>query len=480
MGHDTRYGVRLAIIYAVIWFVDLLDASLLNVALPEISVALRVDPTNAEWVLIGFLLAIVIGMLLSAPASVNFGIRRVFIGSQWLYVISSAACGLSPGFSELVIFRVFQGFGGGLAIPIGMNLIMTALPKDRWAKTGSWMNLFSLLAPALGPILAGYIVSNLDWRWLFFSKLPLSIGAVILSHFWVLHAKNRKKERFDWFGFLFVSSSLSLLLLVFTEIGKDLFSNWTLLILFSLAVVCGLAFVWQEKRVKNPLVPFRIFHSRLFSWGNVVQSAANMIFLGSTFIVALYLQWGVGFDIVETGWIMAAITLGMMAVMPLTARYYNRIGPLPYMIVGLLLMSASMFLLLLVDKKTPIWVIASIIFFEGAGSAGLQTTNFVSIFTEVPQQLKGVGSSVYSLLKQISASFGIALSTLALTLVMNAYGLEKLTTDAPQKIFFGPLIFLGAVPLLALLCCPFIDNKKAIQALAIKEHLETEFEEGTE
>lgn len=172
---DVRYGVRLAVLYATIWFVDLLDASLLNVALPAISKSLRIDPTNAEWALIGFLLAIVMGMIVSNPASKNFGIRFVFLGAQWIYVLSSMACGFASNFLQLVIFRIFQGVGAGLAIPLGMNLIMCVMPRNKWAKTGSWMNLFSLLAPAFGPILAGYIITYLNWRWLFFIKLPLSI-----------------------------------------------------------------------------------------------------------------------------------------------------------------------------------------------------------------------------------------------------------------------------------------------------------------
>ncbi len=284
------YGIRLAIIYGVIWFVDMLDATLLNVALPEISKFFNIDPTNAEWALIGFLLAMVIGMVLSNPAGANFGMRRVFIAAQWLYLASSLACGLSPHFSELVIFRVFQGFGGGLAIPIGMNLIMTVMPQDKWAKTGSWMNLFTLIAPALGPVLAGYITTYLNWRWLFFIKLPISLICVLLAHSWVRMVPKESEKRFDWFGFLFASISLSLLLLILSAIGKPLFTNATLITFFVASLLFGTLFFWQETRFRNPIVPLKIFRSRLFSWGNVIQSAANMIFLGATFLVALYLQ----------------------------------------------------------------------------------------------------------------------------------------------------------------------------------------------
>lgn len=460
-------------------FVDLLDASLLNVALPEISHYFRIDPTNAEWALIGFLLAMVVGMILSNPAGTHFGVRRVFVASQWLYLISSLTCGFAIHFSELVISRIIQGFGGGLALPIGMSMVMMAMPQDKWAKTGSWINFFSLLAPALGPILAGYITFYLNWRWLFFVKLPVSVCALVLSYIWVKKAP-RKKETFDWFGLVFSILSLTLFLFVLSEVGKSQFFPSTLIFLFVLSLIFGGVFIWQEKRFKSPLVPLSLFHSRFFSLGNVIQSGANMLFLGAVFFIALYLQWSLDFSIIKTGWMMAAITLGMMIAMPLAGRYYNRIGPLPYMICGLLLMAGSMFSLIFVSKSTPPWIIGFIIACEGAGSAGLQTTNFVSIFSEVPQNLKGAASAVYSIIKQISASFGIALSTMVLSLAMHFYGIQTLMQGAPKKLFVWPFVVLGSIPLFTLICCFFIDNKLALQRIRSTTHLETEFEEGAE
>ncbi len=480
MSEDSRYGIRLAIIYGIIWFIDLLDASLLNVALPEISKYFHIGPADAEWALIGFLLAMVIGMLLSAPSTKNFGNRPVFLFSQWMYLVSSLACGLSVHFSELVLFRILQGFAGGLAIPLGMYLIMTVMPHDLWAKTGACINFFSLLAPALGPILAGYITSYLNWRWLFLIKLPISLIALLLSHAWVKRDLEKKNERFDWFGFLFASLSLSFLLLVISQVGNSFFSDMQLILFLILAIFCGALFIWQEKRALHPIVPFKLFHYRLFAWGNLIQSAANMLFLGATFIVAIYLQRGLNFSITETGWIMSAITLGMMCVMPLTGKYYNRWGPVPFIVPGLLLMSFAMFGLLFVSSQTSPWLIALLIFCEGAGSAAVQSANFVSIFSEIPTKLKASGSSLYSLFKQISASFGIALSTMVLSFSMNHKGISSTASHVPQDAFYGSFILLGAIPLFSLLCVFRIDNQRALKKLASHDHLDTEFEHGVD
>lgn len=477
---NGSYGIKLAIIYSIVWFVDLLDASLLNVALPAVSQYFTIDPINAEWALIGFLLAMVVGMLMSNPTRISFGSRLTFLTATWLYSISSLACGLASYFSELVLFRVIQGFSGGLMIPIGLQLLMNAMSQKKWVKTSSWINIFTLLAPALGPTLAGYIVTYLNWRWLFFAKLPLSVFCVILSHLWIKRSSPQKSTIFDWFGLIFGSLWLCLFLLVISEIGKTRFSENVLLILFALSIFFAVAFFWQQKHCQNPLVPLTLFRSKLFAWGNVIQSVANMIFLGATFLIALYLQWGVGFGIVQVGWMMAAISVGIISVMPITAKFYNKIGPLPYIVIGLLLMSSSMFSLIFITKQTPPLLIAFIIFCEGAGSAGLQTTNFASIFCEVPQKLRGAGSSLYALFKQISASLGIALSTMILTIAMNFQKIPTLTTNSPKEVFYPPLILLGGIPLLALLCCFFIDNNRALQYVRSQDHLETEIEEGIE
>lgn len=473
MNH-TLYGLRLAILYGAIWFIDLLDASLLNIALPNISKYFQMHPTRTEWVLIGFLLGMIIGMLTSDPLGQHLGKRKTFLCAGWCYLFSSIGCGFSHYFAELVFFRIVQGISGGWAIPVGMTLVMTYMPQGKWAKTGSWLNVFALLAPALGPILAGYILSFLSWKWLFFVKLPISLLCVVLSHKWIKQGSSPKKVPVDFPGLFYVAISLSLLLLFLSEIGKSSFPQGILAIFLLLAVVFGSAFYSREKKAKHPLIPLKIFKFTLFSWGNMIQSAANMIFLGATFLIALYLQRGLGFSVFKTGWLMATITLGMAAVMPLTGLFYNQLGPLPFIIPGLIAMSLSMFGLIFITEKTPCWLISGIIFFEGAGSAALQTANFVSIFSEIPKDLKGVGSSLYSLFKQISASLGIALSTMMLTLQLGISARGTLSDCIPRSDFYASFLLLGCIPLGALLCCFKINNKKALQGIQSLGRLKTD------
>ena len=478
------YAIRIAILYSITWFIDLLDASILNVALPAIAQAFGIDATAAEWAIIGFLLALTIAIPLSGWLSDKYGAKKIFLFSQLVYTISSLACGLALTLPQLIAFRVVQGAAGGLLIPVGMTLLIRSIPQDQWSAITSRMNMVTLIAPAVGPLIAGYITESFGWRWLFFSKLPLSIMCLVLSYLWVREQKADKTVgRFDLAGFALLTVSLSTLFMALSEVGKPSVSSYTLATLVIVGLLSGAAFIWTELRVKHPMLSLSIFKYRLFTLGNIIQCAANIIFLGATFITGLYLQQGLRLDLVTTGWILAAITPGMLCVLPLVSRYYNHYGPLPFIVPGLIVMSLSMFGLTLVTAQTSVWLIAALIFLEGAASVIIQTPNVIAIFCEVPSSLKSDGSALYTLGKQLSASMGVALSTMMLSLGMSWHGIDNLL-DAPahdvMPLFHYTFYVLGAIPLAALVICLFFDNKRALSFVKRTTHVESETELGVE
>lgn len=477
---QLRYGMRLAVIYAFVWFIDLLDASTLNVALPRIAEAFLIPATNAEWAIIGFLLSMTIGMSLSSWSGSNFGVRNIFLFSQVLYIASSFGCGLSSDLFQLVLFRLLQGFAGGLLIPLGLSTLMNTMPPSHWAKTASSMNLVSLLAPALGPLFAGYVTDLWGWRWLFFIKLPLSIICLLLSMAWIKKQSEKQISKFDWPGFLCSGIGLTLILWVFSEIGRSALSAISLALIFLLGLLFAVLFALIEKRARFPLIPLTLFKMPLFTFGNLIQSAANTIFLGANFIIALFLQKGLGLGIVKTGWIMSAITPGMLIIQPVIGKYYNRLGPIPFIIPGLLLLAGSMFAFIFVTPQTSLWVLASLIFIEGLASSMVQTANATSIFSDIPKNSMGAGSSLYSLFKQVSASFGVALSTMLLMVAIHFKGASAQTSTASFAVFHISFFVLGIIPLLALIFCKFIDNQKALRRVRGSDHLKTETEFGAE
>ncbi len=472
------YGIRLAIIYSLVWFIDLLDASTLNVALAAIAGAFHIDPTHAEWAIVGFLLSMTIGISISGWLGDNYGTRPIFLLSQLIYIGSSIGCGFSFNISSLIFFRVLQGFAGGMAIPLGMAALMRAMPQSHWAKTTACMNMVTLFAPALGPLFGAYVTSLLGWRWIFFLKLPLSCFCFLLSVFWVEKEAKQARTKFDWPGFILGGLSLSGILWVFSEVGK---SHFTFLLIAALvSVFLGILFIKIEKSSTAPLIPLSIFKNHHFAFGNLIQSAANTIFLGANFLIALYLQKGLGLDLVSTGWVMATITPGMILMQPLVGKFYNKLGPLPFIIPGLILLSLSTCAFALTSPSTSPYTLGALVFCIGAASSLAQTANVTSIFSSLSHQYKGAGSSLYSLFKQISASFGVALSTMVLSFGMNLHHPSLVDQAASLSIFHYCFIVLGSIPAISLIFCLFINNKKALQQITQPSHIPTEAEFSAE
>ncbi|KAF3361906.1 hypothetical protein PHSC3_001560 [Chlamydiales bacterium STE3] len=472
------YGIRLAIIYSLVWFIDLLDASTLNVTLPAIAQSFHIDPINAEWAIVGFLLSMTIGISISGWLGDSYGTRLIFLISQLIYIGSSIGCGFSFDLSSLVFCRILQGFSGGMVIPLGMAALMRAMPQSDWAKTSAYMNMVTLIAPALGPIFGAYVTSLWGWRWIFFLKLPLSGLCFLLSLYWAKKEATRKGIKFDWPGFTLGGLSLSGLLWVFSEVGKSTYMLLLIVAIFS--VLLGVLFIKAEKKSSAPLVPLLIFKIQHFTFGNLIQSAANTIFLGANFLIALYLQKGLGLNLVSTGWIMAAITLGMIIVQPLVGKFYNKIGPLPFIIPGLILLSFSTYAFALTSPQTSVYILGSLVFCIGAASSLIQTANVTAIFSGLPNKYKGSGSSLYALFKQISASFGVALSTMILSIGMTLNYSSSLNDIPSIATFHYCFIVLSSIPAVALICCRFINNEKALAQIIQPSHLPREAEFGAE
>lgn len=433
---DYRYGVRLAVIYAMVWFIDLLDASSLNVALPDIAQSFGINSINAEWAIVGFLLSMTISMSISGWLGDNYTTRKVFILAQAMYLISSIACGLAGNINALITFRILQGFAAGLGIPLGMAALLRAVPKEHWAKITSNMNMVTLVAPAVGPLFGAYAAHTFGWPSVFFLKIPLALLCLTLSIYWVRKEPIQQRAKFDWPGFILGGVSLSGILWTFSEIGK---MSYEILIALSAAtLLLGYLFIKREKKCLQPLIPLNIFKNRHFSYGNLIQSAANTIFLGANFVIALYLQKGLGHDIVTTGWIMAAITPGMLFAQPIVGKFYNKMGPFVFIIPGLILLSLSTYAFILTDVNTSPYILGALVGSIGIASSITQTANVTAIFSALPDNYKGTGSSLYSLFKQVSASFGVALSTMILAIGMDFH-----------YCFFA----LGTIPAAALIFC---------------------------
>jgi len=461
----SKYAFRLGVLYSLIWFVELLDATMLNLALPSIARAFEVPALDAEWAILSFLLASTVTIFMSAWFGERFDSRRVFIVSQVIYVVSSFACGFAQNLEQLIFFRFIQGAGGGMILPLGMTMVMRVVEKRHRAKLSSSINLVSLMAPAFGPIFAAYILNLLSWPWLFFIKLPLTLLTLLLSILWLKSEPSQRSKSLDWRGAIYATFFLTTLLYVLSEVGTGRVEASTLILLFIFSSIMGVAFIWQQLRVKEPLISLAPFRNSFFAMGNIIQCASNIIILGSMFVTALYLQYGLRIDIVTMGWVMGSVSLGMVSAMPLVSRFYNKIGPLPYVVIGLMILATSMIAMCFLTADTHPVLIAAIIFAEGFGAAISTTANYIAMFSAISSKDTPAASSIYISVKHLSTCLGVALSTMSMSLGMKHFSIASFADVSAENFilpFYYTYVFLALIPFSTLFCCSFLNNKKAL------------------
>lgn len=459
------YSAKIATLYAITWFIDLLDSTILNVALPKIAVYFHTTAIYAEWTIVGFLLAFTSVIAVSGWLGDHFGPKRIFILGQVLYFLSSLGCGFAWSLPALIGFRILQGVGGGMVTPVGGALLIRNAPKAKWSKYTPRINMISLIAPAIGPVFAGYVTTIFGWRYLFFLKLPIQLVCLIFSFYWIREEIHEKKK-FDWPGFGLSFAFLVMFLYSLTIFGEQNRSMDLAIVIFAASLILFIIFFFYERKAKNPLIPFSIFRHPLFSVGNIIQSATNIIFLGIFFITAFYFQYALNKSIIATGWILSSVTPGMMLMQPIISKFYNRIGPTPFVTIGLILLTVSLLLLCVVDSSISAWTLALIIFLEGMANSLIQSSNVMAIFSELSKTEMSAGSALYNLFKQTSGAFGVALSTMLLTvnlILMKIPSIQAATANELLKPFKITFFILSAIPFIALLVMiKFYPGKKAL------------------
>ena len=452
------YGIQLAILDGILWFVDLLNSTILHVASPEIASYFRVPLLHMEWMHVSFLMALVIGLILSIAIARKIQIKRGYLLGQILYLVAILGCATTTSIGALILFRIMQGLAMGIVLPIAFSLVVIHLPKIQWAKVTSLITLFSLTAPAVGTIGASYILTFFHWRWLFFAKVPIALILFCLTCYWVKEEKKEKEDSFDWLGTLLFSILTLSALYTFTLVGKSSSHTRSLILLVCTSTLSGYLFFLHLKKSKKPLIPPALFSYPQFNWGLLIQSVSNLLFLGSTFILALYLERGLHLSVIATGWLLAAITPGLATALPFVGKYYNRLGPLPFMIPGLLILSASMAGMLFLTCDSSYGWIATLIFLQGVGTSFVQQANMLSIFSTIPAKLQPYASTIYPLCKYLSAAFGIAISVMLVSLTAT---ITKIQIGHISD-FRAAFCFFALLPLGALYCCRYLKPRPLI------------------
>ena len=458
-----EYRYIVAAIYAVVLFLDRLDLTIVNIALPTLAEYFNVPITQTEWVNNAYLLALAMSIPISGWAGDRFGIKKVFIIATSLFGLSSLLCAFSPDLPSMAILRFLQGLGGGIIIPVGMTMVYRVFDPSEYASITSFIFIPTLIAPAIAPALGGIIIHYFGWKWVYLFAVPICFIAMILSLIILREQKNEEKMPLDWLGFLLSSCALILMLYFISSLGKNesYFQITTILIA---AIFSSYLFFRHEKNSTFPLIDIKFFNNKLFRQINLIQLAFQICHFGSIFLIGMYLQVGVGMSAMVAGLIMGMQAIGAICTSRYSVKLFHQFGPSLPIIIGFIGVAVITPCILLINAPTMILIGGAILFIRGlfSGLCGtpIQTASIIGFNKEDV----GRASAVFNAGRQISISFGIALTSLLITYGFKLHGLDPLQQTLPPNkvVFYYAFMLIPLVSILGILITTQVNNKKII------------------
>lgn len=420
--------IAVSVVFVAAMFMNIMDTTIVNVALPTIGREFHVRPDSVDTVAIGFLVSLAVFIPASGWLGDRFGGRRVLLTAIVLFTVASALCGVATNLGELVGFRVLQGVGGGLMVPVGMALLYRTFPPAERVRASSILVVPTAMAPALGPVLGGLFVTELSWRWVFYVNLPIGIAAFLFGVLFLEGHHEHAAGRFDVGGFLLSAAGLGLLMY---GISEGPFRGWHHALIvssISAGAVLLIALIMLEVKIRDPLIDVRLFRDRLFRSANIVLSLGSISFIGVLFLVALFFQDGLGLSALQSGLSTFPEALGVMLGAQLVTRlFYPVLGPRRVMIMGLLILAVSLGLMTLMDAHTNLWWMRGLLFVTGYGMGHVFTSSQAAGFATISPADTARASTVFNAIRQLGGAAGVA----ALSTIVATVGPVKLVRGIP-------------------------------------------------
>ena len=410
--------VVIGVVFVAAMFMSIMDATIVNVALPTIGRDFKVGPTAVDSISIAFLVSLAVFIPASGWLGDRLGGKRVLLAAIAVFTVASALCGLASSLGELVAFRILQGAGGGMLAPVGMAMLYRAFPPAERLRAAAILTVPTTLAPALGPVLGGLLVTELSWRWVFYVNLPLGVATFTFGLLFLQQQKQDRPGRFDLAGFLLSGVGLGLLMYGVSE-GPNL--GWRrpdVLATIAAGVVLLAAMVVVELRSPAPMVDLRLLKNRLFGLGNGVIVLASVAFLGTLYAISLYYQDGRGLSALGSGLSTFPEAFGVMGGAQLASRVlYPRLGPRRHLTLGLTGTAASIGLLALLGPQTSLWWARLLLLSLGLFMAQVFVPVQAASFATITPAATGRASAMFNAVRQLGGAVGVAVLTTAIVLV---------------------------------------------------------------
>lgn len=414
--------VAVSVVFVLALFMNIMDVTIVNVALPRIGEELHAAQTAVSAVSIGYLVSLAVVIPASGWLGDRFGSKRVLMTAIVVFTLASALCGAAQTFGELVAFRVLQGVGGGMMTPVGMAMLFRTFPPQERVRASSILVVPTAFAPAIGPVLGGLLVTHLSWRWVFYVNLPIGVIALAFGMLFVREQETDPTGRFDTRGFLLSGFGFAGLMYGVSEGSHRGWSDPLVLASIVAGVVLVAALVVTQLRTEEPLLRLQLFGDRLFRSTNIVMFLGTAAFLGVLYLTALFFQDGLGLTPLNSGLSTFPEAIGVMVGAQVATRLlYPALGPRRVMVGGLLGVAVTIGLMSLVDGRDALPWMRVLMFCLGLAMSHVFVPAQAAAFARISLADTARGSTLFNAIRQLGGAVGVA----ALTTVLAGIGVPS-------------------------------------------------------
>lgn len=406
-GLEQKWKVLISVMFGI--FMIILDATVVNVAFPTLRREFGATLADAQWVLSIYVLSLGVTTPVSGFLADRYGIKRVYLFGLVIFVVGSFFCGLAPSLGWLIAARALQGFGGGIAQPLGPAQLYRAFPPREQGTALGYFGIVLVFAPALGPILGGWLVDQNIWRMIFFLNIPVGILGVILGSRFLLDYQVERKPSFDPLGLITAVIGFGSVLYAASIAETNGWTGSTTLMFLVIGVLALISHAIIELFiVKEPMTNLRLFANPVFLNSALVGYVATVALFGAEFLMPVYLQAFRGRTALQTGLILLGVAATSGIATPLAGRLYDKIGPRMNLIVGFSILCVNTWQLSKIEANTPISYIFFLLALRGLAVGLTLQTSFVAALSSMPLSQLPRGSSLLNSTRFVVQAVSVA------------------------------------------------------------------------
>lgn len=432
MLNSVSHKRIIGFIVSLALFMDALDTTILNTAIPTMSNALHVHPVDLKIALISYLINLAIFIPISGWAADRYGIKHIFIAALIIFTLSSFFCGFSHNLTELVLARSLQGVGGAFMLPLGRLIILHTFPRHEVVDAMNHVIMVVSVGLMLGPLAGGLIVDHLTWPWIFWVNIPVGILAASSAHYWIKDTQKRHPRPLDTAGFILFGGGLAAFTFALSDVSESTADARSVMSIMLLSILMLLAYFLHSRKQPYPILDIKLFDLRTFQVSILGNLFSRLGFGGMPFLLPLLLQISLGYSAQLSGLLLVPVAAGILIIKYFSLPILRLFGYKRLLIINTFIVGGVLMMFQVINHGTPVYLIACLTFMFGfVISLQYSSMNSLAYADLLPEQFSSA-TSIVSVTQQVAQSFGVAVAAILL---------QWYSASSDQHFMLTPVVF---------------------------------------